>query len=118
MNSTYQRSTEEGAWDRVRPIAVLFKVQNLWGYFIGTILRSGRVRWFIRARRDACVAPAAMGETHLVERVARVATPGLREAGIAQRNGHPGLGRSRDCVGQRDACVARMATQGLRGAKD
>ncbi|MGO9512612.1 MAG: hypothetical protein ACLP2F_03085, partial [Steroidobacteraceae bacterium] len=29
-----------------------------------------------------------------------MATPGLREAGRAQRNGHPGLARSRDCVAQ------------------
>jgi hypothetical protein len=37
-----------------------------------------------------------MGETHASREWPRMATLGLRAAGTAQRNGHPGLARSRD----------------------
>jgi len=58
--------------------------------------------------RDACVARVTRGETHASREWPWMVTPGLRGAGTAQRNGHPGLARSRDCAAQ---CFSRS----LRG---
>src|SRR5260370_39118116 len=53
----------------------------------------GRVRRF-------CVARVAMGGTHASRGRPWMVAQGLRGAGTAQRNGHPGLARSRDCAAQ------------------
>src|SRR6266403_339023 len=64
--------------------------------------------------RDACVPRVAMGATHALRGWPWMDTQGLRGAGTAQRNGHPGLARSRDCAAQWP--LRACAQQGLRSA--
>ena len=69
--------------------------------------------------RDACVARVAMGATHVSHGRTGMYAPGLSVAGNAQRNGHTGLARSRDCVAQ---CPERSrrgeSTPNKAGGKD
>src|SRR6266404_2349452 len=76
--------------------------------------RAGRMRPAGDHGRNACVARVAMGATHALRGWPWMDTQGLRGAGTAQRNGHPGLAQSRDSAAQ--WTLRACAQQGLRSA--